>query len=213
MNKYTKVNYDASNKVYVNIALVQLMSLTNQTDKMLNDYFNADNETYNKIGTEGYIRQNIEKALSYIGELESLEKHNSFFHSIYELIDINCEDFYQKIKDPFIILMTEKYPQYDYQSLFSQYCKQAYSITLYQNIFLTLQLIYYSTSSLLDLFVGQTYEIYAVINNSDLLYQKYADLLMLIRPMRQYIYSYLVNDVIVLIISEYNYIIDYLYRI
>lgn len=204
MNNYTKVNYDASNLVYINIALVQLMSLTNQTDKMLNDYFNAENETYNKNGTKGYIRQNIEKAFSYISELESLEKHNSFFHSIYELIDIDCEDFYQQINDPFIIQMTEKYPQNDYYYLFSQYCKQAYSINLYQNTFLTLQLICYSTSSLLDLFVGRTYKIYAVINNSEILYQKYADLLMMVRPMRRYIYHYLVNDVIVLIISEYN---------
>ena len=46
MNRYARVNYDASNKVFLNIAFIQLMSMTNQTDEMLTDYFNSRNSSY-----------------------------------------------------------------------------------------------------------------------------------------------------------------------
>ena len=78
--------------------------------------------------------------------------------------------------------MVKKYPEYNYYSLFSKYCSQVFSLNKYHNALLALKLISYSTSSLLDLFIGRTLEIYRNINNNDLLYQKYSDVLMIIRP-------------------------------
>lgn len=206
MNRYARVNYDASNKVFLNIAFIQLMSMTNQTDEMLTDYFNSRNSSYVDDGgnkPQGFVRNNIQTAISLVTELNTLQKQNPSFGSLTTLIDVNCENLFEKIKDPIIESMVKKYPEYNYYSLFSKYCSQVFSLNKYHNALLALELISYSTSSLLDLFIGRTLEIYRNINNNDLLYQKYSDALMIIRPVRRFIYNYVSQDVISLIISSY----------
>ena len=206
MNRYARVNYDASNKVFLNIAFIQLMSMTNQTDEMLTDYFNSRNSSYVDDGSnkpQGFVRNNIQTAISLVIELNTLQKQNPSFGSLPTLIDVNCENLFEKIKDPIIESMVKKYPEYNYYSLFSKYCSQVFSLNKYHNALLALKLISYSTSSLLDLFIGRTLEIYRNINNNDLLYQKYSDVLMIIRPVRRFIYNYVSQDVISLIISSY----------
>ena len=48
--------------------------------------------------------------------------------------------------------------------------------------------IAYQNQKLLDFFTDQTYETYAKINNNELLYTVYIELLIMIRPIRGYIF-------------------------
>ena len=48
--------------------------------------------------------------------------------------------------------------------------------------------IAYENQKLLDFFTDQTYETYAKINNNELLYTVYIELLIMIRPIRGYIF-------------------------
>ena len=44
----------------------------------------------------------------------------------------------------------------------------------------------------LDLFLDQTYETYQIITNCLLIYQIYTEILMIVRPIRRYLYKYII---------------------
>ena len=69
---------------------------------------------------------------------------------------------------------------------------------------MSIELVTYQVNKLLNLFVDRKYSTYAKINNSNLLYSIYTEYLLLIRPLRKRIYTYTLDEVITLIISQYN---------
>lgn len=206
MSKYTKNNYDLSNKIYIGTGLIQIMSFTNQTDEMLFEYFGQDeqNETGEK---RKYIRELIESAFSLNLDVYKMEKNYDFFPPITELLSFDCLTLYDNLKDSFITQMVSLYPDSDYYGLFRAFCKSFEPIETYSDPMLTVTYITYQLSQLLDQFVDRLYSTYAQINNSDLIYQIYTEILMLLRPLRQFVYSHISNSIITTIISEYNVVI------
>ena len=100
--------------------------------------------------------------------------------------------------------MIRDYPQSDYRSLFREYCQSFEPLNTYQDPKLTIMVISYETASLLDMFVDRRYETYAKINNCDLIYQLYSEIILLLQPVRRYVYTYLSEQVIQNIISNYS---------
>lgn len=203
MNTYTKYNYDVSNKLYANLALIQIMAFTNQTDEMLYDYFNnGTNSTTVKKGN--FVRESIENVFSLIIKILTLENKSKFFYQLSELIDINCNTLYEKLNDTFVNKLIQKYPQSDYKTFLREYCKSFEPLNTYQNPKLMMVVISYQTSNLLEMFVDRRYETYAYINNCDLIYLLYTETIVLLRPLRRYVYKYLSEIVIQNIISDYT---------
>ena len=203
MNDYTKNNFDTTNSISINMGLVQLMSLSNQTDNMLYQYFSTDaNASLNK--DKGYVVENLQKTFSYISELNQMHKEITFFNAINKIIDVNCDTMYDTINDPYIDAMMEQFPESDYQKLLSTYCKTFPSLDTYKDNLMSIELVTYQVNKLLNLFVDRKYSTYAKINNSNLLYSIYTEYLLLIRPLRKRIYTYILDEVITLIISQYN---------
>ena len=69
---------------------------------------------------------------------------------------------------------------------------------------MAMSILTYKTSKVLDLFVDQTYDTYAVITNCLLIYQIYTEVLMIIRPIRRYLYINLLGTIIKDIIWNYS---------
>ena len=198
MNKYTKGNYECSNQIYLNLGLIQIMSFTNQTDEMYYKFF------YPNKGEGNYLRDNIQKTLTQITDIYSMEKQYHFFTPIAELIDINCDTLYEEINDYFINEMVKAYPESNYYEFFKAYCKSFAPLDIYKNPKLTMMFITYQCSTLLDMFVDRRYETYAYINNCDLIYLLYSEVLILLRPLRKFTYSFLSDTVITNIINDYS---------
>lgn len=201
MNLYTRNNYDLSNNVYVNLGLIQLMAFTNQTDAMLSVYF-TENGTDTTQGH--YVRDRIEQVFSLLMEIYQMEKNNHFFTNINALLNFECERLYPSLNDELLETMIKDYPQSDYRSLFREYCQSFEPLNTYQDPKLTIMVISYETASLLDMFVDRRYETYAKINNCDLIYQLYSEIILLLQPVRRYVYTYLSEQVIQNIISNYS---------
>ena len=203
MNSYTKNNYDLTNYISINMGLVQLMSLTNQTDYMLSEYF-TNNDASTELSEDGYVHENIQKSFALLTVVNEQNKYTDYFKQIADLIDMNCDTMYEIIDDPYVNYMFTTYPDSNYQELFRAYCKTMPTLTTYKNNFMSLEIINYKIFKLLNLFVDQEYDTYANINNSDLLYTIYTDFLILIRPLRRRVYKYIIEEVITYIISQYN---------
>ena len=185
MNTYTKGNYNTSNQIYTNFGLLQLMTLTNQTDPMLYDFFIND-------GTKGnYLRQKIQDSLVQIITIFSMEKKYPFFTQLNQLIDINCDTLYHNLHDQFIELMVGQYPDTNYFDLYTQYCNAFEPLHSYQNPKLAMMLVAYQTSTLLEMDRNLTYLIYS-------------EILILITPLRQFVIAFLNGTVIARIISDYR---------
>ena len=203
MNSYTKNNYDLTNYISINMGLVQLMSLTNQTDYMLSEYF-TNNDASTELSEDGYVHENIQKSFALLTVVNEQNKYTDYFKQIADLIDMNCDTMYEIIDDPYVNYMFTTYPDSNYQELFRAYCKTMPTLTTYKNNFMSLEIINYKIFKLLNLFVDQEYDTYANINNSDLLYTIYTDFLILIRPLRRRVYKYIIEEVITYIISQYK---------
>ena len=174
MNTYTKGTYDLSNNIYINLGLSQIMSFTNQTDIGLYQYSQDEDINIVKEGTTGYIRPNIDKTLQLILDLYKIEKMSVYFPSLSELIEINCDTLYPSLKDSTIEELNKLYPESDYyNSLLFTYCETSTTISRYHDDKLTMLAITYQTKKLIDLFTERSYNKYAEINNSDLLYTLY----------------------------------------
>ena len=70
MKDYTQLNYEVSNNIYVSMGLTQLMSLTNQTEENLFDYFDSTSDTNNYH----FVRNKVETTLTELMQLSTLEK-------------------------------------------------------------------------------------------------------------------------------------------
>ena len=92
----------------------------------------------------------------------------------------------------------------NYFDLYRQYCNAFEPLHSYQNPKLALMLVTYQTSTLLEMFVDRNYETYAKINNADLTYLIYSEILILITPLRQFVISFLNGTVITSLISDYR---------
>lgn len=206
MSKYTKYNYDLSNNIYIGTGLIQIMSFTNQTDEMLYEYFTQD-ETDKTSVNKKYVRDITESAFTVILEINKMENNYNFFPPITDLIDFDCLTLYDDLKDTFISTMVTTYPDSDYYALFRAFCKSFQPIEAYGDPKLSVMYVTYQLSQLLDKFVDRDYSTYATINNSDLIYQIYTEILMLIRPLRQFVYSHISNSIIKSIIADYNVVI------
>ena len=185
------------------MGLVQLMSLTNQTDYMLSEYF-SNNDASTELSEDGYVHENIQKSFALLTVVNEQNKYTDYFQKIADLIDINCDTMYEVIDDTYVNYMFTTYPESNYQELFRMYCKTMPTLTTYKDNVMSLEIINYKISKLLNLFVDQEYDTYANINNSDLLYTIYTDFLILIRPLRRRVYKYILEEVITYIISQYN---------
>ena len=133
-----------------------------------------------------------------------MHKEITFFNAINKIIDVNCDTMYDTINDPYIDAMMEQFQESDYQKLLSTYCKTFPSLDMYKDNLMSIELVTYQVNKLLNLFVDRKYSTYAKINNSNLLYSIYTEYLLLIRPLRKRIYTYILDEVITLIISQYN---------
>ena len=206
MSQYTKYNYDLSNKIYIGTGLIQIMSFTNQTDEMLYEYFTQD-ESDKSSENKQYVRDITESAFTLILDIFKMENNYDFFPPVTELIDFNCLTLYDDLQDIFINQMVSTYPDSNYYALFRAFCKSFQPIEIYGDPKLSVMYVTYQLSQLLDKFIDREYSTYATINNSDLIYQIYTEILMLIRPLRQFVYSNISNSIIKTIITEYNLVI------
>ena len=207
MNKYIKYQYGVSNNIYLNLALLQVMSLTNQTDVQMIEYLNKTDSSYGMLNhslNNGYVRKNLQKTLEDLSYINKLEQTHSIFYSLSSIVDLRCDSIYKELNDPIITSMTEDYPESDYIALLSKYCYVYSSLRSYSDEKMTLSIITYKTGKVLDLFIDQTYETYAVITNCLLIYQIYTEILMIVRPIRRYLYIHLLTKIIDNIISKYN---------
>ena len=200
MNSYVKNNYDVSNQLYLNLALIQIMSLTNQTQEELQQYFNPEHSTPGRK----YITDNIEELFNKINDVEKIENNQKSFKSLSDLLELTCESIYNDMNDPIISLVIEGFPQCEYKQLLIEYCKAYSNLQEYTNEKMTLKIITYKTSTMLNEFVDRTYETYAKISNSIKLYQIYTEILMIARPLRRYLYTYMGEVVIENILRNHN---------
>ena len=203
MNKYIKYNYDSSNNIYLNLALLQIMSLTNQTDVQMDLYFGINDSIHNQ-GNDGYVRRNLQRTSDLLNEVDLMERENSFFKPLSEVINLNCETLYKEIQDPIITAMINGYPSANYEGLLAKYCAVYSNLKTYPDDKMTLNIITYKTSKVLDLFLDTTYRTYEIITNCLLIYQIYTEILMIVRPIRRYLYEYLIDDVIKKILNNHN---------
>lgn len=197
MNEYTKGNYDLSNNIYINLGLCQIMALTNQTDIMLNEYFTSTESS------SGYIRANIEETITLLMKMYRYEKTIPMFKDLKSLISLDCTTLYPSLKDALIEAMVSLYPQSDYYSVLEKYCSSLTTLYKYQDDKLLMLYITYQTKNILDMFTERTYDKYADINNSYLLYKMYCQILIVLRPLRRFLYTYILTDVIQTIINKY----------
>lgn len=204
---YTKNNYDLSNKMYMGMGLIQVMSLTNQTDQMLNDYFSGINEAVDNkdlFQKNEYVRKLIEQIFELVQENKQMEIKYDFFTPIDEVIKMDCSSLYKDINDYFIEIMVNRYPESNYYDLFSNYCKTFKPLGIYSKHELAYEYIGYQMSQLLNMFVNQEYETYNLINNSSLIYQLYSEIIILIGPIRFFIYSHISDTIINKIINNFE---------
>ena len=205
MNSYIKAQYGASNNIYINLALVQMMSLTNQTDIEMEKYFNAKREDNpNRPSNDGYVRKRIQDTFYQISSLQKMEKSYSFLYPLSSIIYLQCDSLYLNLDDPIITAMTNGYPESDYTALLGKYCYVYSNLRQYPDDKMAMSILTYKTSKVLDLFVDQTYDTYAVITNCLLIYQIYTEVLMIIRPIRRYLYINLLGTIIKDIIWNYS---------
>ena len=197
MNEYTKGNYDLSNNIYINLGLCQIMALTNQTDIMLNEYFTSTESS------TGYIRASIEETITLLMKMYRYEKTIPMFKDLKSLISLDCSTLYPSLKDALIEAMVSLYPQSDYYSVLEKYCSSLTTLYKYQDDKLLMLYITYQTKNILDMFTERTYDKYADINNSYLLYKMYCQILIVLRPLRRFLYTYILTDVIQTIIDQY----------
>ena len=186
MNRYIKNNFDMSINTYINIGLIQIMSLTNQTDHQLHEYFNDQDSS--EYQSEGFVKERLEESLSLIFEIYQMEKKYNLFDSLSDVLTIQCASIYNNFKDSMITSVVEQYPNSDYELMFSRYCFSLSTLSKYNDDKLTMTVIAYQNQKLLDFFTDQTYETYAKINNNEILYTVYIELLIMIRPIRGYIF-------------------------
>ena len=206
MANYTKNNYELSNKMYMGLGLIQIMSLTNQTDRMLYEYFhniNEDEGNNDLFQKNEYVRNVIEQIFSLIQEIKQMEIKYDYFNPIDKVIDMDCSSLYKNMNDYFIEKMVNKYPESNYYDLFSNYCKSFKPLGIYSNHELAYEYIGYQMSQLLNMFIDQKYETYNLINNSSLIYQIYCEIIILIGPIRFFIYSHISNSIINKIIDNF----------
>jgi hypothetical protein len=100
--------------------------------------------------------------------------------------------------------MIDGYPTANYEGLLAKYCAVYSNLRTYPDDKMTLNIITYKTSKVLDLFLDTTYRTYEIITNCLLIYQIYTEILMIVRPIRRYLYEYLIDDVIKKILSNHN---------
>lgn len=177
------------------------MALTNQTDLMLAEYFGTNVTSTDE--RDGFIRNNIDNTIELVIKIYKMEQSSKSFHAISDLIDLNCDTVYQSLKDSVIQKMVDLYPENDFLGLLRQSCLSIVSIHEYKEDKLMMNLITYQTKNILDRFVNRTYELYSEINYSDLLYSIYTEALIVLRPLRRFLYKTILVDVVQSIINHY----------
>lgn len=204
MNIYTKNNFDMSVNSYINLGLIQIMSLTNQTDLQLEEYFTEVERT---AQSKGYVRSRLEESFQLIFEIYKMEKQYSFFYPLTSIVTLNCDTLYEDFKDSLIISMHEEYPESNYEMLFSRYCYSLNSLSTYNDDKLLMTIVVYQNEKLLDQLTDQSYETYVRISNSELLYDVYTELLIIVRPIRGYVYDNCIIDIVDDLVSNYTHFI------
>ena len=201
MGKYTKFNYDLSNNIYIGTVLIRIMALTNQTDQDLLLYFSENMSS--TLTQNGYVRSLIETAFVTVLDIKKIENEYSYFQPISTIININCSSLYKDLKDSFIELMVKQYPESNYYTLFETYCKSFQPLDVYSDPELAIMYVAYQMSQLLDMFVNREYDTYAYINNSNLISEIYSAILLLIRPIRKFVYYHISENIIENIIAKF----------
>ena len=156
MNTYIKYNYDTSNNIYLNLSLLQIMSLPNQTDVQIDLYFGINDSIHNQ-GNDGYVRRNLQRTSDLLNEVDVMERENALFKPLSEVINLNYETWYKEIQDPIIIAMIDGYPTTNYERLLVKYCTVYSNLRTYPDDKITLNIITYKTNKVLDLFLDTTF--------------------------------------------------------
>ena len=68
-------------------------------------------------------------------------------------------------------------------------------------------IVVYQNEKLLDQLTDQSYETYVRISNSELLYDVYTELLIIVRPIRGYVYDNCIIDIVDDLVSNYTHFI------
>lgn len=201
MNTFTKNNFDMSVNAYINLGLIQIMSLTNQTDTQLEQYFGSIDNSNNM---KGYVRSRLEKSFQLIFEIYKMEKKFSYFSSLNTKVKLNCSTLYEDFKDSLIESMQNKYPESDYNLLFTTYCYSMRSIHIYNDEKLLLTVIVYQNERLLDQLIEHEDKTSVSVNNKQLLYTVYTELLIIIRPIREYLYTNSLEEIVSNLVNDYK---------
>jgi hypothetical protein len=209
---YFSYNYTLSNNIVLSLGLIQLMSLTNQTDQMLYNYFLQEKGVNNDISNlskststnHSHIRTLIDNTIKVLYYIENFYFSDSMYKNLGQIIDINCETMFPKFKDPFIENVITKYPEYDYYKLLSKYCS---TLPVLKNA--TSELILYTIinreiGKILNMFDGTDWDTYVYINNQHMLYELYSDVICIMRPLRKQMNNYLSQHIIKVLLLKYQ---------
>lgn len=201
-NVYSNYNYKISNYMFINLCLLQLMSFTNQTDS---DFFNYFSSTLDKDDKNGFVNEKIKDLLHLIKDIEALEENSSQFKEVKKALgNISCDTIYMEFNDPIITGVNDYYSEIDYIEMLKKYCSTVPEISENRNEKFMYDSIIYSQDKLLRMFTDQSYETLSKINESDLLYNLYSSVLMVIRPIRRFVYTYMKDEIISKQISAYS---------
>ena len=185
INQYTHENFKVSNNISLLGSLLKVLTLTNQTDEMLGDFFSQQG---------GYIKNGIQNTLIVAKQVQKEDRQRSLFRELNELIDINCDTLFQDIKDTYIERVRTLDPNHDYYSLFSTYCNLKPCISKYKNEKLLIAEIAYEGDKILDQITDNSYQYLANLQKIDDFYYLFTDIICMMRPLRKRISIYITKD-------------------
>ena len=185
INQYVHENYKVTNNISLLGGLLKVLTLTNQTDEMLGEFFSQQG---------GYIKNGIQDTLIVSKQVQKEDRQRSLFKELNELIDINCDTLFQDINDTYIERVRALDPNHDYYSLFNTYCNLKPCISKYKNEKLLLAEIAYEGNKILDQITDNSYQYLSNIQKIDDFYYLFTDIICMMRPLRKRISIYITEE-------------------
>lgn len=223
MNTYFNNNYLVSNNLVLSLGLIQIMSLTNQTDQMFYEYFLIEKEgnissvetSQVQSANKAFIGNLLDSILKIIYKVEIFYHEDSIYKPLFKVLDFNCDSLFPQLNDTLIDPVITKYPKQDFYKLLSAYCKTLYTIEGFSTENFLYSRVVRDIGKILNLFKERTWEVYAYINKQSILYKLYTDLICFIRPLRKQLFLFLTENILTKLLWNYQlgYILFLLFNI
>ena len=223
MNTYFSNNYSVSNNLVLSLGLIQIMSLTNQTDQMFYKYFLIEKEgnislletSQAVLENKAFVGNLLDSTLKIIYKVEIFYQEDVIYKPLFNILDLNCDSLFQQLNDNLIEPVITKYPQKDFYKLLSAYCKTLHSIGSFSSENFLYSRVVHDIGKILNLFRERTWDVYAYINKQSILYKLYTDLICVIRPLRKQLFLVLTQNILQKLLWRYQlgYILFLLFNI